>query len=120
MKSVKSRYVVRSGGYSTNGKGYGNHVAISSSNNGARYPYNVIEIPSSNEGVHPTQKPVALLEYLVLTYTNPGDTVLDCTMGSGTTGVACRETGRKFIGIEEEPEYYEIARRRIEAAHDAG
>ena len=63
--------------------------------------------------LHPTQKPVALMEYLIRTYTNEGDVVLDNAMGSGTTGVACANTGRKFIGIEREPKYYEIAKARI-------
>ena len=67
-------------------------------------------------GYHPTQKPVALYEYLVRTYTNEGDTVLDITMGSGTTGVACVQTGRNFIGIEIDPTYFAIAERRIQEA----
>lgn len=66
---------------------------------------------------HPTQKPVALMEYLINTYTNPGDTVLDFTMGSGTTGVACVNTGRNFIGIELDETYFSIAQKRIEGAH---
>lgn len=64
-------------------------------------------------GLHPTQKPVALMEYLVLTYTNPGDVVLDNCMGSGTTGVACANTGRRFIGIELDDTYFKIASDRI-------
>ena len=63
--------------------------------------------------IHPTQKPVALMEYLIRTYTNEGETVLDNTMGSGTTGVACRNTGRHFIGIERDPAYFAIAEQRI-------
>ena len=63
--------------------------------------------------VHPTQKPVALMEYLVKTYTNEGDTVLDFTMGSGSTGVACANTGRKFIGIELDDKYFDVAKNRI-------
>lgn len=63
---------------------------------------------------HPTQKPVPLLEYLIKTYTNEGDMVLDNTMGSGSTGVACKNLNRKFIGIEKEPKYFEIAKQRIE------
>ena len=66
--------------------------------------------------IHPTQKPVALLQWLVRTYTNEGDTVLDCTMGSGTTGVACVQTGRNFIGIEISEEYFRIAEKRIAEA----
>ena len=65
--------------------------------------------------VHPTQKPVALMEYLIKTYTNEGETVLDFTMGSGSTGVACVNTGRRFIGIELDPEYFAIAKQRIES-----
>jgi len=64
-------------------------------------------------GLHPTQKPVALMEYLIHTYTNEGETVLDFTMGSGTTGVACLNTGRDFIGIELDQGYFDIAQKRI-------
>jgi site-specific DNA-methyltransferase (adenine-specific) len=67
-------------------------------------------------GLHPTQKPVALMEYMIKTYTNEGETVLDFTMGSGTTGVACQNLGRDFIGIELDPEYFSIAKERIESA----
>ena len=66
-------------------------------------------------GYHPTQKPVALMEYLIKTYTNEGETVLDNCMGSGTTGVACLNTGRNFIGIELDDKYFEIAKERIES-----
>jgi site-specific DNA-methyltransferase (adenine-specific) len=62
---------------------------------------------------HPTQKPVALMEYMIKTYTNPGDVVLDFTMGSGTTGVAAKRLGRSFVGIEKDPKYFEIAKERI-------
>ena len=70
----------------------------------------------SDKTKHPTQKPVDLMEYLIRTYTNEGETVLDFTMGSGTTGVACKNTGRRFIGIEQDDEYFEIAKRRIAEA----
>lgn len=81
------------------------------------YPKTIIEFPNPNDcSLHPTQKPLALYEYLVLTYTNLGDTVLDFCFGSGTTGVACVKTGRNFIGCEISPEYYAIAERRIEEA----
>jgi site-specific DNA-methyltransferase (adenine-specific) len=84
-----------------------------------KYPSNVIEIPSvvsnSKEKCnHPTQKPVPLLEYLIKTYTNEGETVLDNTMGSGSTGVACVKEKRNFIGIELNEEYFKIAKQRIE------
>ena len=80
-----------------------------------RNPDTIIEgCWEANAGkVHPTQKPVALMEYLIKTYTNPGDTVLDNCMGSGTTGVACLNTGRSFIGIEIEERYCEIAAKRL-------
>ncbi len=67
------------------------------------------------ERLHPTQKPIALMEYLIKTYTNEGDTVLDNCMGSGTTGVACKKTGRHFIGIEKDEKYFEIAVSRVSA-----
>jgi len=68
---------------------------------------------------HPTQKPVALYEYLIRTYSNPGDTILDFAMGSGTTGVAAIRTGRHFVGIEKEQEYFEIAQARMKSAQPA-
>jgi site-specific DNA-methyltransferase (adenine-specific) len=77
------------------------------------YPNQILEIKSESKTVHPTQKPVALMEYLIKTYTNEGETVLDFTMGSGTTGVACKNLNRNFIGIELGPEYFKIAEKRI-------
>ena len=74
--------------------------------------------PVEGRGSHPTQKPVALMEYLIKTYTNEGETVLDFTMGSGSTGVACVNTNRKFIGIELDQGYFDIAKQRINEAHD--
>lgn len=84
------------------------------------YPLNLLAFPSHdpNGSVHPTQKPVALMEYMILTYTNEGDLVLDNTMGSGTTGVACANTGRRFIGIESDTKYFDIACERIEKAYN--
>lgn len=81
------------------------------------YPRQVLDYPNpNNEVLHPTQKPVALMEYLIKTYTDAGDTILDFTMGSGTTGVACANTNRKFIGIEQDEKYFSIAKDRIEEA----
>ena len=80
------------------------------------YPHQQLSFDRDLPSIHPTQKPVALMEYLIRTYTNDGDTVLDFTMGSGTTGVACVNTGRKFIGIERDHKYFQIAKDRIEAA----
>ncbi|MFP1131568.1 DNA-methyltransferase [Asticcacaulis sp. W401b] len=79
------------------------------------YPRQVLNFACETKAEHPTQKPVALMEYLVRTYTAPGDVVLDNTMGSGTTGVAAVNTGRKFIGIEKDRKFYELAKRRIYA-----
>ncbi len=83
-----------------------------------RHPTSVLEfaVEPRCSVVHPTQKPVALLEWLVRTYTNPGDTVLDPTAGSGTTGVACLNTGRSFIGMEKDATYYATAQRRLAEA----
>lgn len=79
------------------------------------YPRQILEFANSNKSLlHPTQKPVALCEYLIRTYTNEGDVVLDNCMGSGTTGVACYNTGRRFVGIEKEQKYFDIAKNRIE------
>lgn len=81
------------------------------------YPTTLLEFSLPRyKGGHPTQKPVAMLEYLIRTYTNPGMTVLDNCMGSGSTGVACVNTGRKFIGMELDSGYFEIAQKRIEEA----
>lgn len=89
-------------------------------NTGARYPRSVQYFKTSeserNNYNHPTQKPVALMEYLIKTYTNEGETVLDFTMGSGTTGVAAKNLNRNFIGIELDENYFKIAKERIESA----
>lgn len=86
-------------------------------NSGTRYPSSVQKFSNGNNGnVHPTQKPVALLEYLIKTYTNEGDLVLDNCMGSGSTGIACVNTGRRFIGFELDTKYFEIAKQRIDDA----
>ena len=80
-----------------------------------RYPTSIIEFATGkNKSVHPTQKPTALLEYLIKTYTNKGMTVFDATMGSGSTGVACKNTDRNFIGIEKDPQYYAVAVARVD------
>jgi len=87
-------------------------------NSKKRYPRSVIRIPRGTRGnkkFHPTQKPVALMEYLIKTYTNEDEIVLDFTMGSGTTMLACKNLNRNGIGIELDPEYFEIAKARIDA-----
>lgn len=85
---------------------------------GNRFPINILDYKRDKERLHPPQKPVALLEYLIKTYTNEGDTVLDNTMGSGSTGVACVNTGRNFIGIELNDEYFNIASERIKKTEE--
>jgi DNA modification methylase len=79
---------------------------------GSRYPKTILKF-RQEKGYHPTQKPSALMEYLIRTYTNEGETVLDNTMGSGTTGVACMNSGRNFVGIESDEQYYKISEERI-------
>ena len=88
---------------------------------GSNYPRQVLEgyAHHANTQVHPTQKPVALMEYLIRTYTSEGETVIDNAMGSGTTGVACANTGRNFIGMEKDEAYFAIAKARIDAAVNA-
>ena len=98
------------------GECYGNTVSVSGGGNTDRYPRSVQVFSSDKQKLklHPTQKPVALMEYLIKTYTNEGETVLDFTMGSGTTGVAAKNLNRKFIGIEMDEGYFNIAKKRIE------
>lgn len=107
------KYSRRSGNATQYGK-HGDNVHVNPE--GKRYPVSILHVSiggmrSTTE--HPTQKPLDLFGYLILTYTNPGDTVLDFTAGSGTTGVACKQHGRNYILIEREPKYVAIAERRI-------
>lgn len=102
-------YVLTGSRYSRN---YDKYSSFTTDNPGIRYPTSILQF-NTEQGLHPTQKPVALCEYLIKTYTDEGDTVLDNCMGSGTTGVACRNLGRNFIGIESDAHYFEIAKRRI-------
>ena len=107
---------VCTGGGRTTSKGL--NGALVSNKSGKRTPRSVFKIsnPSGKNHLHPTQKPVELIEYLIKTYTNEGDTVLDNCMGSGTTGVACQNLNRDFIGIELDDKYFQIAKDRIEAS----
>ena len=90
-----------------------NFASVETVSDGRRYPIDVLDF-KIEKGLHPTQKPVALLEYLIKTYTNKGDTVMDNCMGSGSSGVACVNTNRNFIGMELDKNYFEIAKSRIE------
>ena len=95
---------------------YSKKVSRENINTGTRYPTQVLEFKSLSRTVHPTQKPVDLLEYLIKTYTDEGMTVLDATMGSGSTMVACINTNRNGIGIELDNDYFNISKTRIEEA----
>ena len=107
--------------HNTSSSNYGKydfHETISA--DGSRYPTDIIKFAQVNcspeINYHPTQKPVPLLEYLIKTYTNEGETVLDNCAGSGSTGIACINTNRNFIGIELDEHYFEVAKKRIEEA----
>jgi site-specific DNA-methyltransferase (adenine-specific) len=96
----------------------GSYVSKSKKNNGERFPKSILEFSqnwSRQQQKHPTQKPVSLMEYLIKTYTNEGETVLDFTMGSGSTMVACQNLNRNGIGIEQDSKYFKIAQDRVEA-----
>ena len=97
---------------------YGEQIRVQTINEGERYPIDIIEFKRDKEKLHPTQKPVELLEYLIRTYTNESEIVLDNAMGSGSTGVACINTNRNFIGIELDENYYKIACERIHNTQD--
>lgn len=99
-----------------------NDYGLASYDSTERYPTQILQFKTDRQksALHPTQKPVALLEYLIRTYTNEGETVLDFTMGSGSTGVACVNTNRNFIGIELDDWYFNIAKKRIEEAWERG
>ena len=94
-------------------------TAYTESKDGKRNPLSILSFPRDNKKLHPTQKPVALLEYLIKTYTNEGETVLDNCMGSGSTGVACINTNRNFIGYELDEKYFEIAEKRLNECVEA-
>lgn len=117
MTQGKPYKMKRSGGTSTNW----NIEPVSGSYlDGKRYPQSIVRLKPTERGLHPTQKPVELLEWIVRTYSNPGDVVIDPTMGSGTTGAACATTGRRFIGCETDPAYFHAAQGRIAAAYRDG
>lgn len=115
MVGEEKRTVRRSGRQSKT-TNYGKFIEHAESYYVGRYPVTVQKVAKENGTEHPTQKPVALFEYLIRTYTNEGETVLDNCLGSGTTAVAAINTNRNFIGIEREPDYVAIAQRRIDEA----
>ena len=117
---IKRDKPIKSGGNSIQARVYSGFKCMENGNEykktyDYKNPITLIEFDKVRKGaLHPTQKPVALLEYLIRTYTNEGETVLDFTMGSGSTGVACVNTNRNFIGIELDEGYFQIAKQRIE------
>lgn len=117
QRSDGKPYKTRTGGHSNN---YGDFkIGVHTDCiDGKRNPTSVLRF-NRERGLHPTQKPVPLLEYLIRTYTNEGETVLDNCMGSGSTGVACVNTGRNFIGIELDQCYFETGKQRIKEAQDS-
>lgn len=112
MRKGFKPYSQKSGRGSDN---YGEQIRVITNNNGNRYPVDILEFKRDKDKLHPTQKPVALLEYLIKTYTNENDIVLDNCMGSGSTGKACQNTNRNFIGIELDKHYFQIAKERLNA-----
>ena len=113
---LRSNKIGDNAGFSITQTGGGGPKPIEYNDDGTRYPLQIIEFNRDSmyeEKYHPTQKPIELLEYLIKTYTNEGEIVLDFTMGSGSTGVACKNLNRKFIGIELNEEYYNISNKRI-------
>ena len=119
-------------GYETHSKGrvdkdmtnscYGNFHMTEDCDLTKKYPKSIITVPREppTEIVHPTQKPIELCEWLINSYTNEGETVLDNTMGSGTTGIACVRTNRNFIGIEKDEKWFGVAQERIEKQRESG
>ncbi len=115
IKSEKEYIINKKTSGRTNGEREGKKWSGDSIKSNERFPHSVLKIsnPSLEMGLHPTQKPLELMLYIIKTYSNEGDTILDNVMGSGTTGVACKLTNRKFIGIEKEKKYFDISTKRI-------
>jgi site-specific DNA-methyltransferase (adenine-specific) len=104
-------------GTNTHKYGFGKNKITHMKNDGTRYPKSILHASrnfSAQQTIHPTQKPTNILNWLIMTYSNPGDVVLDFTMGCGSTGVSAKLTGRDFIGIELEKKYFDLAKERIE------
>ena len=109
-------------GTNTHGYGFGKNKVMKLENAGTRYPKSILHASrnfSAQQTVHPTQKPTNVLSCLLMTYSNPGQTVLDFTMGGGSTGVAAKMSGRNFIGIERDREYFDIAAERIKLCQES-
>lgn len=115
MRTGFKPYEIKKGHHGSN---YGSDVGAVTISNGERFPIDVIDFKRDKDKLHPTQKPVALLEYLIKTYTNENETVLDNCMGVGSTGIACINTNRNFIGYELDEKYFKIAEERIRKEMD--
>jgi DNA modification methylase len=111
QKTKGKAYSIKTGG--TRAILYGNIKRTIIINKGDRHPSSILQFDNPKKGIHPTQKPVALCEWLIKTYSNEGDNVLDFTMGSGSTGIACLNTKRSFIGVEKDKDIYKLAQRRL-------
>lgn len=111
MRTGFKPYSQKSGKASSN---YGSQIQVVTTNNGERYPIDVVKFSRDKGKFHPTQKQVELLEYLIKTYSDENEVILDNCMGSGSTGVACINTNRNFIGIELDEKYFNIAKNRID------
>lgn len=112
MRTGFKPYSTKKGGDTSNYRpGLSENVTTES--DGSRYPLTVLDFPRDRGGIHPTQKPVALFEYLIRTYTNPGEVVLDNTAGSGTTAIAAENANRRWICMERDPDYYASALGRV-------
>ena len=116
QKTLGKPYSCASGKQSKNWKGGNIEGFITNNSSGLRHPTTIQKFKRDSPKLHPTQKPVALFEYLIKTYTNEGEVVLDNCMGSGTTAIACINTNRKYIGFETDKGYFDIANERVNAA----
>ena len=119
QKSQGAPYIRKRNEADDSGENYNSVTKRTDSASNERFPESILRVPIQDNAkrMHPTQKPVALMEYLIKTYTLPGMVVLDNCMGSGTTGVAAAQTGRRFIGMELDPNYFRIAKERIDDAY---
>lgn len=121
IREAKDKIKGYGSGTNTHGYGFAKKPYLGSTNAGTRYPKSILHASrnfSAQQTVHPTQKPTNLLNWIIMTYSNPGDTILDFTMGSGSCGVSAKLTGRNFIGIETNKEYFNIAQKRINAVKE--
>ena len=113
MITGRTPYVIKHNSYGSKNYDYKHFKNVTTVSNGERYPTDIVYYKRDKDKIHPTQKPVALIQYLIRTYSNEGDTILDNCMGSGTTAIAAIREKRNFIGFELNKEYYDKACKRI-------